>query len=201
MRGYWKSTTALLAVAAMIVFVAAAAASSKVSNGNFERGDLSNWNVATTGGATWSVYSGNQTPILDIPFDRPPQGSYAAVAEEVAESLTALYRQIGLGTGKTQQISFYVYYRNYCGDTFVPFLQEYRIDIQPDGADPLSTDPADVLKTLFVTENGDPSSMSPKLKTYKLGGLSGKVQLRFLVSVACDELNAGTDNVKVGSAS
>jgi len=154
----------------VLVFVAAAGASTKVSNGNFERGDLSDWSTHSTGGGAWDVYQGNETTNLSIPFYRPPQGTWAAAAEEFVPSRNALYRTIGLGTGKTQQISFYVYYQNFCSD-FVPEDQEYRIDIQPDGADPLSTDPADVLKNLFKTKPGDNLSKGPKLKTYALKGL------------------------------
>ncbi len=200
MKGSWKTLAALVSVGLMLVLVAAAGASTKVSNGNFERGDLSDWSTDSTGGGAWDVYQGNETNTLGIPFYRPPQGTWAAAAEESVPSRNALYRTIGLGTGKTQQISFYVYYQNFCSD-FVPEDQEYRIDIQPDGADPLSTDPADVLKNLFKTKPGDNLSKGPKLKTYKLKGLSGPVQLRFLVTASCEELNGGVDDVRLGSAS
>jgi len=96
----------------MLVLVAAAGASTKVSNGNFERGDLSDWSTDSTGGGAWDVYQGNETTNLSIPFYRPPQGTWAAAAEEFVPSRNALYRTIGLGSNKTQQISFYVYYQN-----------------------------------------------------------------------------------------
>ena len=50
MKGSWKTLAALASVGLMLVFVAAAGASTKVSNGNFERGDLSDWSTDSTGG-------------------------------------------------------------------------------------------------------------------------------------------------------
>lgn len=200
MKGCWRPIAALLALAATLVLVAAAAAGSGLGNGDFERGDFTNWSTDSFGPGFWSVYSGNQTPALDIPFDRPPQGSYAAVAEETDPSATVLYRSLPLGTTKTQQVSFYEYYRNYCDD-FAPGDQEYRADILRDGADPFSTDPGDILKKLFRTNPGDPQSMKPTLRKYVLSGLSGPVTLRFLVIVNCAPLSGAVDDVRMQSAS
>ena len=74
------------------------------------------------------------------------------------------------------------------------------MDILADGADPLTTDPGDILKTLFVTKPGDKSTMSP-VQDVRAQRLHGRVTLRFLVSAACNELNAGTDKVVLQSAS
>jgi hypothetical protein len=197
---YWKTVMGLVALAATLVFVAASAAGSGLGNGDFERGDFTNWSTDAVGPGFWSVYSGNQTPIFGAPIDRPPQGQYAAATEQEGPSAMVLYRTLPLGSGKTQQVSFYLYYRNYAG-FFEPGDQEYRIDILQDGADPFSTDPGDILKTLFRTKPGDKNTMSPKLKTYVLSGLSGPVTLRFLVVVCCAPLTAGVDNVKLQSAS
>jgi hypothetical protein len=190
----------LAAIATTLVFAAVAAAGSGLGNGDFERGNFDNWTVTSVGGAEWEVYSGNQTPFIGIPFWRPPQGNWGAVTEEEGAGQTALTRSLSLGTTKTQQISFYVYYQDFCG-TFYPWEQEYRIDILADGTDPLTTDPGDILKTLFVTKPGDKSTMSPKYRTYVLSGLHGRVTLRFLVTAACNELNGATDKVVLQSAS
>jgi hypothetical protein len=198
MSGTRTRVGAFLALAATLVFVTSAAAGGGPSNGDFERGNLTGWSVDSNGPGVWSAYSGNQTPAFGAPIDRPPQGKWAAVAEELGPSQTVLYRTIGLGTGKTQQISFYVYYRNYA-DGFDD-IQFYRVDIQPDGADPFSTNSADILKTLFLTKPGDPNTRGPKLLKFTLTGLSGPVQLRFLVSASSNELNGATDDVRLQSA-
>ena len=56
-----------------------------------------------------------------VPFWRPPQGKWAAVTEEEYVSQN-LARSLPLGTTKTQQVSFYVYYQNFCDD-FYPWEQ------------------------------------------------------------------------------
>jgi len=197
MKRHWKSVTAL--VAAALVFVAVAAgATGGMGNGDFEHGDFTKWTTDATNATAWSVYSGNQTPIIGIPFFKPPQGSFAAVAEQDSEGQMVLYRTLQLGSTKTKQVSLSVYYQQDGGD-FVPDLQEYRIDILRDGANPFSTDPGDILQSLFQTKPGDKLTMSPKQKTYVLSGLYGPVTLRFLVTVFFTELNAGVDNVTLHS--
>src|SRR4051794_2579167 len=118
MQGRFRSLAACAAVGATLVLVVAAAAASGLGNGDFERGNLDNWSVASDGPGAWYVYSGKQAPPAGAPIDRPPQGTYGAVAGQLGGSQTALYRTLSLGTTKTQQISFYVYYRNQCGTTF-----------------------------------------------------------------------------------
>ncbi len=196
-----RRIAALTAIAATLVFAAVAAAGAGLGNGDFERGNLDNWSVASNGPGAWFVYSGKQAPPAGAPIDRPPQGTYAAVAGQFGPSQTALYRMLSLGTSKTQQISFYVYYRNECGTTFAPYQQEYRIEILNGGVDPLTNDPADTLRTLFVTKDGDPAAMKPTLERYVLSGLGGHVTLRFLASADCAPMTAATDAVKLQSAS
>src|SRR5262249_57263165 len=68
MKRHWKSVTALVAVAAALVFVAVAAgATGGMGNGDFEHGDFTKWTTDATNATAWSVYSGNQTPIIGIP--------------------------------------------------------------------------------------------------------------------------------------
>jgi hypothetical protein len=197
----WKRSAALAVVGATLVFVAASAAASGLGNGDFERGDFTNWNTLSSSiDSGWFIYSGKQTPPAGARIDPPPQGTYAASAGQLAPSEVVLYRTLPLGTTKTQQVSFYEYYRNHCNE-FVPGFQEYRADILRDGADPFSTDPGDILKKLFRTKPGDPQSMKPTLRKYVLSGLSGPVTLRFLVIVNCAPLSGAVDDVRMQSAS
>ncbi len=198
MRGRFKRIGVLLVLAAGLVFVAAAAAGGGVPNGDFEHGDFSNWSTDNVGPGVWSVYSGKSTPNAGAPINKPPQGNYAAVTDEGGPSEMVLYRTLHLGTSKPQQVSFYVYYRSYA--SFDPGNQEYRIDIMQDGADPFSTDPADIKQPLFDTKPGDSKIKSPTLKIYKLKGLSGDVTIRFLVIAGDEELNGAVDDVRLGSA-
>ena len=200
MKGSWKTLAAFVSVGFMLVFVAASAGGTGTGNGDFERGDLTNWNEVDTGGGIWETYSGNTTPLIGIPFYKPPQGTFAATTEQEAPSQMVLYRSLPLGFSKTQQVSFYLYYQQ-DGLDFSPGLQEYRIDILRDGSDPTSTDPGDILKTLFITNPGDKLTMKPKLMTYVLKHLSGSVIIRFMVTVEFTELNAGLDKLKLQSAS
>jgi hypothetical protein len=202
MKGRWRPVTVLLALAATLVFVTASAGGSGLGNGDFERGDFTNWNTASsTTFSSWFVYSGKQAPPAGASIDPPPQGAYAAVAGQLVPSTVVLYRTLPLGTTKTQQVSFYEYYRNRCESGFFPGEQDYRADILLDGADPFSTDPGDILKTLFRASPGDPQTMKPTLRKYVLSGLSGPVTLRFLVNAYCAPLVGAVDNVRLQSAS
>ena len=108
----------------------------------------------------------------------------------------ARFQSLSLGS-TPQQFSFYAYYRNDLGTSFEPFFQEYRIDILRDGADPLTEDPAHVLKTLVFTKNGDPAHLAATKMTFSLAKPSGRVTLMLIVTVCCAELNGMADDVQL----
>jgi hypothetical protein len=186
--------TLAVAAAALAMVLSASAAGGSLSNGDFESGDFSAWSTAALGGGAWGVYSGTNGPFIGFPVDQPPQGTYAAVTEEESPSAMVLYRTLSL-PHKQMRLSFFLYYRN-SGD-FIADNQEYRVDILRDGASPFSTDPGDVLKRLFITSPGDPTTLAPTWMAFSLDGLKGNVLLRFRVTVCCNELNASVDKVRL----
>jgi hypothetical protein len=198
-----------LAVVAVALAAPGAASAAIVTNGDFETGNFSGWQVANSGPGLWVVYTGTSTPDGEFDLPAPPQGTHAAVTEQNNPSRQILYQDITIPTGgSVSQLSLIAYYSTAASilspDSLTfpppPFSQQYRIDVIKPTAPLDSVAPGDILATVFRTVAGDPEEIAPTTKTADLSAFVGQtVRLRLAVIADVNELNAGADAVSLKS--
>jgi hypothetical protein len=221
MRG--GSGRAILFIAVLVAALAPRGAeAATVVNGGFESGTLDGWHVhRATEAGNWFAYKGTDAPIGSKrphpadPVQPPPQGVYAATSDEANPDTLILYQDIALEAGYNHQLSLLVYYDSYkpisvpTPDTLSVDEeslagrknQQYRIDVMKPDAPLESVDPADILRTLFVTKPGDPQKLAPTRLTANLSAFAGQtVRLRIANAVHEEVFNAGVDAVSISSA-
>jgi hypothetical protein len=220
MRDSWRLV--LFATALLALLAPGGARAATVVNGNFETGDLSGWHVAAAthlGG--WFAYEGAAAPIGSkrkegpTTVQPPPQGAYAATTDEADPDTLILYQDVTLGAGSSQWLSLLVYYNSYkpiavpTPDTLSvdegvlgsQKNQQFRIDVMKPDAGLESVDPADILRTIFLTRPGDPQSMAPTKLVADLSAFAGQtVRLRVANAMHEEVFNAGIDAVSITSS-
>jgi hypothetical protein len=211
---------ALPLVALLLCALAPArAAAAPVVNGDFESGTLNGWQVhVATEAGNWFAYRGTEAPIGSKLGNRtvqaPPQGNFAAVADEADPDTVILYQEVAVPAGVSSQLSLLAYYNSYVPiavpmpDTLSVFEevlegrpnQQLRIDVMRAGAPIESLEPADVLLNVFATAPGSPEVMKPTKLTANLTPFAGQtVMLRIAVAAHQETLNAGIDEVQITS--
>jgi hypothetical protein len=219
---------AVAALSCLGLLAPGGALAANVVNGDFETGTLAGWQVHLAQEAgDWFAYGGDpndppsirQDPIAvkrgDGPIQGPPQGRYAAVADELNPDTLILSQNIALGAGLSHRLNLLAYYRSYvpiavpAPDTLSAdnealegqANQQYRIDVMKPTAPIESVDPADVLLTVFRTQPGAPRAMAPTRLTADLSPFAGQtVRLRVAVAAHEEVLVGGVDAVAVESA-
>lgn len=206
------------------------AAAADVVNGNFESGTLRGWQVTQgTGAGNWFAYAGTDAPIGSRrptpadPVQPPPQGSFAAIADQANPDTLILYQDVSLEAGFDHQLSLLAYYDSYSPiaipspDTLsvedealelpngkVQKNQQFRVDVIRPEASLDSLDPADVLRPVFATRPAtkpdDPPWMTPRKLTADLSAFAGQtVRIRIAAAVTEEVLNAGVDAVSIST--
>jgi hypothetical protein len=197
------------------------AAAATVVNGDFESGTLAGWQVhRVTEAGNWFAYKGTDAPIGSKrptpadPVQAPPQGVYAATSDEANPDTLILSQDVALEAGSNHQLSLLAYY-----DSYEPIAvptpntlsvdeeslagqenQQFRIDAMKPDAPLESLDPADILRTVFVTKPGNPQKMAPTRMTANLSAFAGQTVRLRIASVAHEEVfNAGVDAVSISS--
>lgn len=204
----------LIAVAVLALAAPAGASAARVVNGDFESGNLAGWEVRRAVGAgNWFAYKGTAAPIEKDRGDEvqpPPQGTHAAIADQVQADTLLLFQDLRLEPGSDYRLSLLAYFNSYAAiaipapDTLSvdeeaigsKANQQFRIDvIKPDA--PLdSVAPGDVLRTLFRAQEGGPRAMKPSRFAAELGAFAGQtVRLRIAVAATEEVLYAGVDDV------
>jgi hypothetical protein len=202
------SATACIALCAAPISASAAI----VSNGDFETGTLSGWQVynSTPPTGNWFVYSGTSSPENGTPVIAPPQGRYAAITDQGGPGLHILYQDVTLpASGSQDLLSVIVYYESNAPLTSRSTLdpnvmganQQYRIDVMRPEARIDSMAGHDILATAFQTSGFDPLVLSPTPKTIfvPIAFAGRSVRLRFAEVDNSGSLNAGADVVEVRS--
>jgi hypothetical protein len=217
MRARGRSRHAVLLIGGLLILVApGSATAATVVNGDFESGTLSGWHVRDSGFGNWFAYKGTDAPIGHQrgadPVQAPPQGAYAAIADQADPDTLILYQDIALEPGSSYRLSLLAYYNSYepiaipTPDTLSvneaelggQSNQQYRIDVMKPNAPIESLDPADILRTLFRNESGDPLKMPPTRLTADLSPFAGQtVRLRIANAVHEEVFNAGVDAVSI----
>jgi hypothetical protein len=218
----------VFAVALAFTMVPARGEAATVVNGGFESGTLGGWQVSReTQAGNWFAYRGTDAPIGHRrptpadPVQPPPQGAFAAVADQANPDSLILYQDVALEPGLAQRLSLLAYY-----DTYRPIAipnpdtlsvasealrlpngdfrknQQFRIDVMRADAPPDSLNPTDVLRPVFATRLGAPLSMAPTRLTADLGPFAGQtVRIRIAVADSEEVLNAGVDAVSIAAPS
>jgi hypothetical protein len=210
-----------IVVLAMLGAAATGASAATVVNGDFETGTLQGWDVhRATEAGNWFAYRGGEEPIARkegaaFAVQPPPQGIYAAIADQLNPETLVLSQDVALAPGLEHRLSLLAYYNSYKAlavpspDTLSvdPEVlgeqanQQYRIDVMRPTAAIESVDPADVLLTIFRTQPGDPKTMGPTRLTANLTPFAGQtVKLRIAVVAQKEVLAGGVDAVAVESA-
>jgi hypothetical protein len=193
-------------VAVAMLAVPGPASAAIVNNGDFETGTLSGWQKAIQGPSDWFAYSGTVTPISMNSVPAPPQGAFAAIADQQNISRQILYQDVALPPAGSQvRLSLIAYYTSDEAivspdtlDTSSTANQQYRIDVMRPSAAVDSVASGDVLTNVFRTPTGGAFSVAPTPKTADLSAFAGQtVRLRFAVATTQDNLNGGTDAVAV----
>lgn len=219
----------VVALLALLVTLLApsGAEAAKVVNGGFESGTLNGWQVRhETGAGNWFAYAGTDAPIGSKrpkpadPVQPPPQGSFAAIADEANPDALILYQDVALEAGRSHQLSLLTYYDSYkpialpnpdtlaVADEVLRLPngkfqqnQQFRIDVIKPEAPLESLDPADILHTVFATKRGEPQHMAPTKMTADLSAFAGQtVRIRIATAVTEEVLNAGVDAVSIASS-
>jgi hypothetical protein len=222
--------TVLLGAVLVAMLAPGSANAEKIVNGGFESGTLSGWSVYQANPfGNWFAYRGTETPIganrkkqeqgRDVPVQAPPQGTYAAVTDEIEPDSLILFQDVTLEPGFDYQLSLLAYYDSYkpiaipTPDTLsvtdealrlpngeFQENQQFRIDVMRPDAPLESLNPADILRTVFATKLGDSPTMTPRKFTANLSALAGQtVRLRIANTVTEEIFNAGVDAVSVAS--
>lgn len=213
-----------LVIALLVMPAPNRAEAAKVVNGNFESGTLNGWSLRhATGAGSWFAYTGTDAPIGQRrpnpadPVQPPPQGTFAAIADQANPDSLILYQDVVLEAGLEHQLSLLAYY-----DSYDPLAipnpntllvddetlrlpngklqrnQQFRIDVIEPEAPLESLDPADILRTVFATKPGDSLRMAARRLTANLSAFAGQaVRIRIATAVTEEVLNAGVDAVSI----
>jgi hypothetical protein len=195
----------------LLLAVPAAAGAAIVTNGNFETGNLSGWQVYNSSPATgnWFAYTGSTSPLSGLPVTAPPQGNYAAITDQDDEGLHILYQDLTLPTGGSQdQLSLTVYYISDAPIASPSTLdpsgsqnQQYRIDVMRPGAAIDSMLGKDILRTVFAAHAFSPMELAPTQATtfLPISSAGRTVRLRLAEVDNQGNFNASADAVSVRS--
>lgn len=215
--GRWRTVAAAAGSLACLALLAPGAGAATVVNGDFETGTLAGWDVHRAAGfGNWFAYKGIADPIArkrgTQPIQPPPQGTYAAIADQLNADTLILSQDVALEPGRSHWLSLQAYYSSYAPlavptpDTLSvdeaqlggQANQQLRIDVIRPEAPLESVDPADVLATVFRTQPGGPEKLSPTQLTTDLSAFAGQtVRLRIAVAAGREVLAAGLDTVAI----
>src|SRR6267142_3863634 len=198
---------ALCLVLTVFLWPSQAEAQCTFTNGDFETGNLTGWNVYTrvlTGNmANWYNYVGTLSPLSSHNISAPPQGTRGAVTDTQNQSVQELYQNFTLPAGQSGTLTFYVAYNNLNAAFISPNTLDYattnqqvRIDLMKTTAPNESVAASDVYRKLFQTQPGDAPFRAPTLMTFDVSGFAGvPTRLRFAESVSLNWINLQVDAV------
>jgi hypothetical protein len=207
-----KTKHALAAVLAAALSMAAATgvqAGERLANGGFETGDFSGWAANVQAGSSGDLsvvanVNGN-APFSGIGYlANPGGGNFIALSDQTGPGSYSLV-QAFTTTGGLTKISFDLFANNYDGapidgrDYTGDPVQNVLVDILKAGADPFTTNAADVIATLYGPGADDPATNPNAFNHYltSLSLASGTYQIRFAETDNQSFFNMGVDNVSV----
>ena len=203
MKRLWKGLIAAL----ILVFSlsGAALAAELVVNGGFETGDATGWTAVNmgSGGGDFFIMSGTTTPINSFTVLPPPDGTYAAMTDQLGAGTHILYQDIAVPAGGSTQFSATIYLNNQAGawiigpglDSTTTPNQQFRVDIMNPAAAADDVG-AGVLMNVYQTQPGDSSTLGYTTISADLSAYAGQtVRIRFAEVDNQFYLNTGVDQV------
>ncbi len=183
-----------------------------ITNGGFETGDFTGWSLFDQAGGSGSFFVDNttSTPLSGSPTVGPAGGSFYAVSDQNGPGAHVLLQSFTINPASTAILSFSMFVNDQSGvgpivnpaglDYTANPNQHARVDILRAGADPFSTNPADVLANFYL--NVDPFNNPNPYTNYSfdltgLVGAGGTFLLRFAEVDNQLFLNQGVDNVSI----
>lgn len=210
---------ALLVAIALTSLLPATAGAAEVVNGGFETGNFAGWEVRhTTSSGKWYAYEGTKA-LIDhergaVSVQPPPQGTHAAMTDEINPDSLFLYQDLQLEPGSRYKLSLLAYYDSYAAltapalDTLgvdpeapdTPANQQFRIDVVRPDAPLASVGSGDVLLNVFRTRSGGARTMAPTRFVADLAPFAGQtVRLRIAVTATEEVLNGAVDAVELSA--
>jgi hypothetical protein len=200
-----------LAIAALAVFGAGSAAAATVVNGDFETGNLNGWQTySQTGGGEWYVYNNTEEePGSPWIFS----GTWTAGSGEMSPDTVILYQDVALEPLFSHQLTLrYRYFSEAPLVTPSPNTldveanegdlenQQDIIDVIKPGAPLTTTNPTDILTTIFATNAASPEEIPATTLSADLSPFAGQtVRLRFVTLAHAAPNYAAVDDVKITS--
>lgn len=184
-----------------------------ITNGGFETG-FTGWSLFDQAGGDGGFFLGSTTftPLSGSPTVGPAGGNFYAVSDQNGPGAHVLLQSFTINSGSTAILSFSMFVNDQSGvgpivnpaglDYTADPNQHARVDILRAGADPFSTNPADVLANFYL--NVDPFNNPNPYTDYSfdltsLFGAGGTFLLRFAEVDNQLFLNLGVDNVSIES--
>ncbi len=190
-----------------------------IANGGFEAG-FASWTRLDALGSdgTFFVQSGSASPVNGDPVPAPPQGNFAAMTDALGPGSHLLYQDF-TAVGGNAMLVFDLFIGNR-SDRFArpanqslafdltsqtglqTLNQQARVDILLAAADPFSVAAADILLTLYLTQEGDALVSGYTTITADIGALltahAGQtLRLRFAETDNLAQFQLGVDNVSI----
>ncbi len=224
-----RATLLLAAAVAVLAFASGAVAggggsgSNTISNGNFETANglqgpkwfYDCWAGYPTCNGEWIIWKKKVTPISNYSWPSPMQGNWSAIADEGSADTLVLYQRIKVSKPNSKISGDYEWKNHeegWCnlpfdwdphdGDVSCPddgYNQQFRIDLLYDGSSPWSTNPNDVIKTIFQTDDNTPLSQNKTTFSKNIPGFSGYAILRVMVVAGDYYLQVGVDAFDVNA--
>lgn len=152
-------------------------------NGGFEAG-LSGWtsvNQSGSGSGSWFSQTGTVSPLNAFTVPVPPQGTFAAMTDQIGSGSHILYQDIAIDPGAILSLQLYInnqataFFTPSSLDFNVPPNQQFRIDL-------LSTSTTDffgaastgLLQNLYITNPGSPLTSGYQTLTFDLSAFAGQ---------------------------
>ncbi len=183
-------------------FQAEAASHEYITNGGFEAGNFTGWNVTTNNPfSNWVINNGSVVPVFGIPHT-PISGAFDALATQSGSSIHSLFQTFTLDTTFSSAIfswSDRIYNTNVTGQGYVDPTQEFRAVVYNSVgtliSSAFSTNPGDAL-----TQNG-PNNRSFDLTSILLGYAGQSIRVGFENSVNLYFMPVYLDNVSFRTTS
>ena len=184
--------------------------SNAIENGGFEANggagstNLDAWGTYNEGSGGVFAQTGSESPISGFQVPVPPEGDFAAMADQTGPGLHILYQDVQVPAGATLGFDLYIGNRAevfHSPPTLSPSAfpnQQLRVDIMDPGA-PLDDVGAGVLANVYQTAPGDPPESGYSRVVADLSAFEGQtVRIRFAQVDTEFFFQGGIDNVVVG---
>lgn len=192
------------AAAACLIAPAAPSSAATVVNGDFERGDLSGWQLDSDGD-TQTGWQARQATRSTAAAGESPQGLWEAGTELLGASSAVLYQDVALEAGREHALTLTLTYSHEASRFFTPpslgldvVNQQFRVDLVDPAAPLRSLAAGDVLANVFETRVPDQAMRDPFDVRVDLGPYAGRtVRLRLAAVQTLFPLSVTVDDVQV----